>query len=92
MELVNGRYQIQGLDVTDVCKQFGTPLYVYDADKIVSQLQSLKNAFSENDVKVKYAVKALTNLSVLRLLRKNGSGVDVVSIQEAQLVLRAGFE
>jgi diaminopimelate decarboxylase len=92
MELVNGRYQIQGLDVTDVCKEFETPLYVYDADKIVSQLQSLKNAFSENDVKVKYAVKALTNLSVLRLLRKNGSGVDVVSIQEANLVLRAGFE
>ena len=92
MELVNNTYQIQNLDVAEICKEFGTPLYVYDANKIVSQLQTLKNAFSENTVKVKYAAKALTNLSILRLLRKNGSGVDVVSIQEAQLVLRAGFE
>ena len=92
MELVNNSYKIQGLDVTEICKEFGTPLYVYDAQKIVAQLQSLKNAFSENDVKVKYAAKALTNLSILRLLKKNGSGVDVVSIQEANLVLRAGFE
>ena len=92
MELVNNSYQIQGLDVKEICKEFGTPLYVYDAEKIVTQLKSLKNAFSENDVKVKYAAKALTNLSILRLLKKNGSGVDVVSIQEANLVLRAGFE
>ena len=92
MELANNTYRIQGLDVAEICKEFGTPLYVYDAEKIVTQLKSLKNAFSENDVKVKYAAKALTNLSILRLLRKNGSGVDVVSIQEAQLVLRAGFE
>ena len=92
MELVNNSYQIQGIDVTEICKEFGTPLYVYDAQKIVSQLQSLKNAFSENDVKVKYAAKALTNLSILRLLQKNGSGVDVVSIQEANLALRAGFK
>ncbi|MBK5279796.1 MAG: diaminopimelate decarboxylase [Bacteroidia bacterium] len=92
MELVNNSYQIQGIDVTEICKEFGTPLYVYDAQKILSQLQGLKNAFSENDVKVKYAAKALTNLSILRLLQKNGSGVDVVSIQEAQLVLLAGFQ
>src|SRR5258708_7195685 len=92
MEFVNNTHQIQGLSVADICQEFGTPLYVYDANKIVTQLQSLKNAFSESNVKVKYAAKALTNLSILRLLRKNGSGVDVASIQEAHLVLRAGFE
>lgn len=92
MELSNNTFKIQGVDIAEICKEFGTPLYVYDAAKIVAQLQSLKNAFSENDVKVKYAAKALTNLSILRLLKKNGSGVDVVSIQEAKLVLRAGFE
>jgi diaminopimelate decarboxylase len=91
MELINGAYTIQGLDLTTVCKEFGTPLYVYDAKKIIEQLTSLKNAFSETDVRIKYAAKALTNISILKLLKKNGAGVDVVSIQEAHLVLGAGF-
>lgn len=91
MELVNHSYSIQGLDVTELCQEFGTPLYVYDASKIISQLKSLKNAFSETDVKIKYAAKALTNISVLKLVKKQGAGVDVVSIQEAQLALGAGF-
>jgi diaminopimelate decarboxylase len=91
MELVNNRYQIQGIDVAEICKEFGTPLYVYDGQKIISQLQSLKNAFSENQVKVKYAAKALTNISILKLLKKHGAGVDVVSLQEAHIALGAGF-
>jgi diaminopimelate decarboxylase len=52
----------------------------------------LKTAFADADVRIKYAVKALSNLSILRLLKKNGSGADVVSIQEAHLALKAGFE
>ena len=91
MELVNNQYQIQGLDVSEICKEFGTPLYVYDGHKIIQQLQSLKNAFSENQVKVKYAAKALTNISILKLLKKHGAGVDVVSLQEAHIALGAGF-
>jgi len=91
MELINGAYTIQGLDLTAVCKEYGTPLYVYDAKKIVDQLKSLKNAFSETDVRIKYAAKALTNISILKLLKKHGAGVDVVSMQEAHLALGAGF-
>jgi Diaminopimelate decarboxylase len=92
MEFTNQTYQIQGVSLADLATQFGTPLYIYDGEKIVSQLQSLKNAFSDNEVKVKYAAKALTNISILKLLKKNGAGVDVVSINEAQLALGAGFE
>ncbi len=91
MELVNGTYSIQGLPVADICKEFGTPLYVYDGAKILEQLKSLKNAFSDTDVRIKYAAKALTNISILKLLKKNGAGIDVVSIQEAHLALGAGF-
>ena len=91
MNLVNNVYQIQGLNVADICAEFGTPLYVYDGQKIVQQLQNLKNAFSENQVKVKYAAKALTNISILKLLKKNGAGVDVVSLQEAHIAMGAGF-
>lgn len=91
MELQQGAYTIQGIDVHALVKEFGSPVYVYDADKIVFQLKTLKTAFSASDVKIKYAAKALTNLSILKLLQKNGSDVDVVSIQEAQLAMKAGF-
>lgn len=92
MELLMGNYRIQDVDLHTLAKEFGTPLYVYDAEKIVHQLRTLKTAFSASDVKIKYAAKALTNLSVLKLLRAYGSDVDVVSIEEAQLALRAGFQ
>jgi diaminopimelate decarboxylase len=92
MELMDGIYQVQGLALTEIAKEFGTPLYVYDGRKIVAQLQNLKNAFSENPLKVKFAMKALSNVSILKLLKKHGAGVDAVSIHEAQLALGAGFE
>ncbi len=92
MELIDGIYQVQGLALTELAKEFGTPFYLYDGNKIVNQLQNLKNAFSETQVKVKFAAKALTNISILKLLKKHGSGVDVVSIQEAYLALGVGFE
>lgn len=92
MELLSGNYKIQDIDIQALTKEFGNPLYVYDAEKIVHQLRTLKTAFSASDVKIKYAAKALTNLTVLKLLRSYGSDVDVVSIEEAHLALRAGFK
>jgi diaminopimelate decarboxylase len=91
MEQINGKYTINGLDLVELSKEFGTPLYVYDGNKIINQLQNLKNAFSETNIKIKYAVKALSNISVLKLLHQNGAGVDVVSIEEAHIALKAGF-
>jgi len=91
MELSNGTYTLQGIDVTSLCQEFGTPVYVYDGQKIIDQLKSLKNAFSGTDVRIMFAAKALTNISILKLLKKHGSGADVVSINEAKLALRAGF-
>src|SRR5688572_26833831 len=91
MELNNGRYTIQHVNVLDICNQFGTPLYVYDANTIVRQIESLKQAFHSVDLRVKYAAKALTNLSILKLMRRHGVGVDVVSIEEAKLGLQAGY-
>lgn len=92
MELINGAYQIQGLNVLEICTEFGTPLYVYDAEKITKQIQSLKNAFSDSDLKIKYAAKALTNISVLKHIQQQGCGIDVVSINEAKLAIKAGFK
>lgn len=92
MELLSGNYRIQNVDLQALTKEYGSPLYVYDAEKIIHQLRTLKTAFSASDVKIKYAAKALTNLTILKLLRSYGSDVDVVSIEEAQLALRAGFK
>ena len=91
MELNQGTFQLQGIAFSDLAKEFGTPLYIYDAQKIERQALSLKSAFSEVNVRIKYAAKALTNISILKLMRKNGIGVDVVSIQEVQIALKAGF-
>lgn len=74
------------------CEQFETPLYIYDAHKIVKQYDLLANSFKPLEVKLHYALKALNNINILRLLRKQGAGLDAVSIQEVQLGLRAGFE
>lgn len=91
MQLSNNQYQIQGLPVLEIGENFGTPLYVYDGEKILSQYQRLKNAFQGVNVKIKYAAKALTNQAILKLLHSAGAGIDVVSIQELQLGLHAGY-
>lgn len=92
MKLVNNKYQMQGVDLAKIAKEFGTPVYVYDGEKIVNQIRYLKKAFSGLNVKIKYAAKALTNLSILKLVRKEGAGIDAVSINEAHLGIKAGYE
>ena len=85
-------YSIQNIPLTDLAKDFGTPLYVYDADKIREKISVLRAAFEGIDLTIKYAVKANTNLSILRLMRENGADMDVVSPQELELGLIAGYE
>ena len=88
---ITNQFQIQGISAIELCKEYGTPLYVYDGEKIINQYTKLATAFSGANVRIKYAVKALTNQAILKLLQKAGSGVDVVSLQELQLALKAGF-
>ena len=79
-------------DLLSIAERFGSPVYVYDAEKIGSQYARLTSAFAAvPHLRINYAMKALSNLSVLRLMHKLGSGLDTVSIQEVQLGLRAGF-
>lgn len=75
-----------------IAKDFESPVYVYDSEKIMSQYKRLTSAFSKvKHVKINYAVKALSNISILKLLNTLGSGLDTVSIQEVKLGLAAGF-
>lgn len=75
-----------------IAEEFGSPVYVYDAEKITTQYNRLTNAFKGvKKLKLNYAVKALSNISILKLFKSLGSGIDTVSIQEVQLGLAAGF-
>ncbi len=80
-------------DLLNIAKEFGSPVYVYDADKIEAQYNRLTNAFKAvENLRINYAVKALSNISVLKLFKKLDAGLDTVSIQEVKLGLKAGFE
>ena len=74
-----------------IALEFGTPTYIYDSEIIKRQYKILKNAFDGLDVKLHYALKALNNVNILRILKKEGAGLDAVSIQEIHLGLRAGY-
>ncbi len=92
MQSLEGKYFINEVNVEELRKTYGTPLYVYDGQAIENQINVFKNAFSGVDLNIKYACKALTNLSILKLMRKNGLGLDTVSIPEIRMGLEMGFE
>lgn len=80
-------------DLNKIAADFGSPVYVYNAEKIASQYQRLTSAFSNiESLRINYAVKALSNISILKLMKSLGAGLDTVSIQEVKLGLKAGFD
>ena len=73
-------------------EKYGSPLYVYDSEKITTQFQRLSNAFtSVHQLQLNYAVKAASNINILKVFKQLKSGLDTVSIQEVHLGLAAGF-
>jgi diaminopimelate decarboxylase len=71
--------------------QYGTPLYIYHAEKITAQYHQLQNAFEGVYARFFYACKALTNISVLKHIQSIGCNIDCSSINEVYLALKAGF-
>lgn len=83
---------IQGISFRNMAENFGTPAYIYDADSIAKQLNSFNRAFQGIDFKVKYAMKANSNISIIKLMQKLGTGLDTVSIPEILTGLRVGYD
>lgn len=75
----------------DIANEFGTPVYIYHAEKIAEQYQKLQKAFATSNAKFFYACKSLTNLNILKYIQSIGASLDCVSINEVQLGLMAGF-
>jgi len=83
--------QLTKKQLTDIANEYGTPVYVYNANKIEEQYYKLKDAFKAHPTRIFYACKALTNINILKYLQKLGASVDCVSINEVKLSLKAGF-
>ncbi|WOC51804.1 diaminopimelate decarboxylase [Bergeyella porcorum] len=74
----------------DIANEFGTPVYVYDANSIQVQYEKLKTSFNDS-TRFFYACKALTNINILKYIQQLGANLDCVSINEVKLGLKAGF-
>ena len=84
--------QLSPEQLNQIAKQFGTPVYVYHAERIKEQYDKLLSAFDGVDTKFFYAAKALTNINVLKYILSIGCNIDCSSVNEVKLALKAGFE
>ena len=83
--------QLSKEQLLSIATEFGTPVYIYHAEKISEQFNKLQQAFRSFDSKIFYACKSLTNINVLRYICSLGAALDCVSINEVKLGLMAGF-
>ena len=86
MTFSNVRREIAGISISELANQFGTPLYVYDAATILARVEELRQFDA-----IRFAQKACSNISILKLLREAGVVVDAVSAGEIHRALKAGF-
>jgi diaminopimelate decarboxylase len=76
----------------DIADEFGTPVYVYHAERIAEQYKKLQKAFAGCNARFFYACKSLTNVNVLKYVQSIGASLDCVSVNEVKLGLLAGFD
>jgi diaminopimelate decarboxylase len=87
---IDGELFAENVAVSDLADKFGTPLYVYSRKAFTDHYMAYANAFAGQDALVCYAIKANSNIAVLNVLAKLGSGFDIVSVGELERVLKAG--
>lgn len=88
----NNRLHVEEINVNDLTKEFGTPLYIYSKNHFINQYKEFENAFREIDHKIFFAMKANFNLSVINTFVKLGSGVDANSEGELYRALKTGVD
>ncbi|MDR2698088.1 MAG: diaminopimelate decarboxylase [Candidatus Methanoplasma sp.] len=81
-----------GIPVTEIAEEFGTPVYVTDEVRLRENYRNVHHAFSKHmNTEIHYACKANTSLAILKILEREGSGIDAVSVGEVMTCLKAGF-
>lgn len=94
IRIQNGRLSIAGRDAGSIVEDFGTPLFVYSREQILSNLESLRSVFSESlpsELRICYAMKANANREILDLLKDQKIWIDAVSPGEVSLAVQSGF-
>lgn len=89
--MISKEFEVQGVPVSDLAREYGTPLYVYDADVLSGTYQRLRDQLHPA-VDVFYSLKANPNISVCGYLRHLGAGAEVSSLAELLTATRAGVE
>ncbi|WP_320175580.1 diaminopimelate decarboxylase [Maridesulfovibrio sp.] len=89
-EIKNNELHAENISITELAKEYGTPLYIYSAATLRRHFEAFDSAFTGLDHMTCYSVKANSNLSVLKLLAEMGAGMDIVSGGELYRALKAG--
>ncbi|RKY04250.1 diaminopimelate decarboxylase [Candidatus Poribacteria bacterium] len=91
-EYRDGELYCEEVRVEDICRDVGTPVYIYSHGTIIDHYRKLDEAFGEIDHLICFSVKSNSNLAVIRALAKAGAGMDIVSGGELYRVLKAGVD
>ncbi|HZW68650.1 MAG TPA: diaminopimelate decarboxylase [Pseudogracilibacillus sp.] len=88
-----GHLEIGGKDAVELAKEFGTPLYVYDVERIRKNSRAFVSTFDKLGIKAKvsYASKAFSSIAILQVVEAEGLGLDVVSEGELYTAIKANF-
>ena len=92
MEIKNNELHFGGISASDLVKKYKSPLYIYEADIIRRQYESLAKDIGCPYLKIHYAAKANTNSAILKIIRQLGGNIEVVSEGEVLAVFKAGFK
>ena len=91
MKYINKSFSIEKIKVQNLTKKFKTPIYCYSYKKLKENINNFKKNFRSFSPLVCFAIKANTNVNLIKEIRKFGLGADVVSIGEMMKALKAGI-
>ncbi len=93
MNIINQELYISDVSVKELARRFGTPLFVYDEDRIRENFRRVHRAFTSRypDTRLFYALKANSHPAIAHILRQEGAGMDTASISEIQLAHSLGL-
>src|SRR5437762_13493403 len=94
---LRGELRVEDVSVQDIADQHGTPAYIYSSRTILEHYRKLRDAFAGSGDATRaplicYSVKANSNLSILKLMKDEGSGSDEVSGRELYRALKVGAD
>jgi len=92
MNYIKKNLLIEKVKVQNIAKKFGTPIYCYSFSQLKVNIQKFKKSFRSFNPLICFAIKANTNVTLIKEIRKFGLGADVVSMGELMMALKAGID